>query len=159
MGPCLDFSLVTYELLRSKGITPKFVVRKLTQENYPIPRMHFALEFQHEGVSYFLDFCSMNRVVLRQGQFVNLREGTSGLGLVRIESRINPSKSLFDNVITGDVQEPDVCRMLTAYYKEHLEAQIKKLKQDNTPETYAGYLQKLGEKPGLYLDWSPKQAA
>lgn len=154
MGPCLDLSLVTYEMLRSRGINPTFVVRELVQEGYPIPRMHFALEFQHEGENYFLDFCSMNRVILRPGEFMNLREGTNGLGLARIKSRINSSKSLFDNVITGDIQDSEACRMLTTYYKQHLAAQISKLRHDNTPETYTGYLQKLGEKPGLYLDWA-----
>jgi hypothetical protein len=152
MGPCLDLSLVAYEMLQSRGINPVFVVQELAQDIYPFPKMHFALEFQHASRLYFLDFKSMNKVVLRPGKFVNLREGIRSLSLARIRSRLSPAKSLFENILTGEVKEPEARELLTRYLNCHLNVQVSRLKRDNIPKTYAEYLARLGEKRELYLD-------
>ncbi|MEM4230382.1 MAG: hypothetical protein QXF25_00695 [Candidatus Pacearchaeota archaeon] len=151
MGPCLDFSLVAYEIMQREGIKPVLVVESLFQEGYQIPRLHFALEFWYAGELYFLDFNNTNKVILGKGNYRNLRDGIKSASITRIKSRLQPDKSLFENMFCEGIEEPDAQQLLAEYRGKYFGKQIEILKRANNSEAYSAYLANFRGNPALYL--------
>lgn len=143
MNPCLDLTLVVYEVLKVNDLNPVLVIEELTHEGYPFNRLHFAIELTYEKETYFIDFITMNRVLLGKGQFKNYKDGLiESLQTIKIADEMDPEKNLFENIPTH----------LGRSKNFQLDLQLERLKKDNTAENYARYLSALENNNRLYLD-------
>jgi len=142
MNPCLDYTLVTYEILRRNSFRPSIAIDELIQKLYDFHNLHFALEFKHKNQPYYLDFTQLNKVLLGRGMFSNERDDVTVFQTLRIRKELDPEKNIFENLSEYEEKLMDF----------RIERVLKQIKKDNTPKTYKSYLDFLGKNSGLYVE-------
>jgi len=142
MNPCSDFMLVAWALLKKNGLKPILIAEKIKPKKYNFIHMHFVIEFFNKDILYFLDFTTKNQVVLRKGEYKNQREGIETLQTVKITNDISFDQNM-QSVLENNKFD------FSGFKLEDIVAQLQK---DNTPQTYASYVEKLPHNGDLYLD-------
>ncbi|MCX6750817.1 MAG: hypothetical protein NTZ83_05140 [Candidatus Pacearchaeota archaeon] len=154
MNPCLDLTLVSAYLMSSHNIKHDFVIEEhpptkdfnfnksylvLKDFNY---RLHFALEFQHEGEEYSLDYKRENEVYIFKGKY-NGREDIPRAGMIIIPGEnINPYKPIYKNLGYNTLEE-----LIKDKFKGYsLESNLNRLKQDNSEENFRSYQKRYGDE-------------
>ncbi len=95
---------------------------------------------------FFLDFITLNEVVLKDGEYRHEKSNIQTLQIARIENEIgfdqNMESVLREEMADGELELPDFS----------VAPILKKIIADNTDETYNVYLKKVEGNKKLYLN-------
>jgi hypothetical protein len=141
MNPCLDLTLVSSSIMSSKKIPHSFVIEEhLPTPEFPFNRLHFALEFKNGNQDYVIDYKGENEVHIYMGKY-NGRKDIPSAQIIRIlGDKINPYKALFKSLGYDTIEG-----IKNKFLGYSLEANLSRLKQDNSTENYRDYLRRNGE--------------
>jgi hypothetical protein len=142
MNPCLDLTLVSTSELLSRDIKHIFVIEEhLPTKYFPFNRLHFALEFEFNNKKYFINYKKCNEVHIYEGTY-NGREDIPMAQIIRIPGKkINPNKSINENLGYDTLEN-----LIKDKFKDYsLQANLNRLKKDNSLENFREYKKKYGE--------------
>jgi hypothetical protein len=142
MNPCLDLTLVSSSIMSSKKIPHVFVIEEHSPTlEFPFNRLHFALEFKNGNQDYVMDYKGENEVHIYIGKY-NRRKDIPSAQIIKIlGDKINPYKALFKSLGYNTIES-----MKDKFLGYSLEANLSRLKQNNSIENYKDYLRRNGEK-------------
>lgn len=144
MNPCTDLSLVAFALLKKNGLHPTLVAETLKQDLYDFVGMHFAIEFVNEkNELYFLEFESLNNVILKKGEYRHDKPGIHTLNIQRIKDKDIDFKQNMPSFLEENNFD------VTNFKLEPIVAQLQK---DNVPQTYEYYLSRMKNDGNLILN-------
>jgi hypothetical protein len=143
MNPCLDLTLVSSSIMSSKVIPHFFVIEEhLPTLEFPFNRLHFALDFQHKDIKYFLNYKKANEVHIGKGEYGG-RQDIPLSQIIRIPGEIiNPYRSLCKSLGYDTLND-----LIQDKFNDYsLQSNIDRLKQDNYKENFISHKKECGEK-------------
>jgi len=150
MNPCLDFTLVSASLMKSKNMEYDIIIEEhLPTKDFDFNRLHFVLEFKDKGEKYMLNYKSCNVVYVEKGGYAG-RKDLPQAQIIKIPGEIiYPDKTIYENMGYGSLEE--LCEKRLKEYS--LEKNLKRLERDNTIENYSEYQKNFGD--GLIINPQP----
>jgi hypothetical protein len=148
MNPCLDLTLVSSYLMSSIHIPHQFIIEEhlptkdftyeksnLVLKNFNFNRLHFALELQHQGEKYTLDYKKENEVYIYRGDYSEREDIPSAGRIIMPGEKINPYKPIYRNLGYDTLED----LIKDKFIEFSLEKNLDRLKQDNSKENYKFY--------------------
>ena len=148
MNPCLDLTLVSAAIMASKSIPYFFVIEEhLPTSEFNFNRLHFALDFQHKNIKYFLNYKKANEVHIGKGEYIG-RQDIPLSQIIRIPGEIiNPYRPICKSLGYDTLND-----LIKDKFNDYsLELNIKRLKQDNSKENYISHKKECGDKFKIIL--------